>query len=103
MNPFSGLLKSRKFWLAILDVVISTALYFGGKYAGAALDDLKFLIAAYQPVIGLVIISITVEDTARTQASAKVQVAQTEAGAVVQAAHVEAVTERQAQAAAGQP
>lgn len=103
MNPFQGLLRSRKFMLAVLDVVASTALYFAGKYAGAALDDIKFLIAAYQPVVGLVILGITVEDTARTQAGAKVQAAQTEAGAVVSAATTEAVGQVQAAEAGRMP
>lgn len=74
-NPFIGLLRSRKFWLALLDVLISTALFFIGKYAGAATDDLKFLIAAYQPVIVMVIIGITQEDKAKLEAHAEIQVA----------------------------
>lgn len=89
-NPFTGLLRSRKFWLAIVDVVLSTVLYFAGKYAGAALDDIKFLIAAYQPVIGLVIVGITVEDTAKAQAHAKIQVAAHETNAAVQVAELAA-------------
>lgn len=85
MNPFSGLLHSRKFWLAILDAVVSTALYFGAKYAGASLEDLRFVIAIYQPVIALVIISLAVEDTVRVQSVAKVQVAHAEAASPARA------------------
>jgi hypothetical protein len=82
-NPFAGLLHSRKFLLMVLDLVASAALYFVGKYYGAALDDLKFLIAALQPVIGLVIYSITEEDKARTHANAAIQVAAHEAQSAV--------------------
>lgn len=85
-NPFAGLLHSRKFWLAILDAVVSTALYFVGKYAGAHVDDLRFIIAVYQPVIGLVIVAITVEDTAKTQAKARVDVAEAQSSAAVEVA-----------------
>lgn len=84
-NPFVGLLRSRKFWMTILDVVISTTLYYASKYAGANLDDIKFLIAAYQPVVALVIISLAVEDTVRVQSAAKVQVAAVEMHATVAA------------------
>lgn len=89
-NPFVGLLRSRKFWMTILDVVVSTTLYYASKYAGANLDDIKFLIAAYQPVVALVIISLAVEDTVRVQSAAKMQVARHEADAAVQTAELAA-------------
>ena len=58
----SGLFESRRFWLALFDVVLSSALYFGAKYLGAtAFEDVKFIIVAYQPVILLVIGAYTVD------------------------------------------
>ena len=62
------MLHSAKFWTAVVDVVCSTALYFVGKYYGASLDDLKFLIASYQPILLLVIGAWTVEDAATKRA-----------------------------------
>ena len=74
--------------MAIVDVVISTVLYFGGKYAGAHVDDIKFLVAAFQPVVIMVIAGITVEDTAKQQANAKMQVAHTQAQSAMTVAAV---------------
>lgn len=60
MAPFW---KSRKFWYMILDTVISCVLYFGAQNFGPqALEDIKFLIAALQPVIIVLIASVAYED-----------------------------------------
>ena len=70
-NPFTSLLKSRKFWLLILDLVVSLALYFGGKYLGPDLfSDMKFLIGTMQPVFAFIIVAIAYEDAARMKAEA---------------------------------
>jgi hypothetical protein len=55
---------SAKFWLLVLDVIVSTIIYFVAKYAGAAIEDVKFVITAYQPIVALVIIGIFGEDIA---------------------------------------
>lgn len=48
-----------KFWLAVLDVVISAILYFVGKYSQPDLfDDLKFVIALIQPIIVTIIVGL---------------------------------------------
>ena len=79
MNPFSGLLKSRKFWLLILDLICSVTLYFVGKYAGASVfEDVKMLIVSLQPVFVTVIGAIAYEDGKNVTASASVQVAEEE-------------------------
>jgi hypothetical protein len=55
--------KSRKFWLMILDLVISLVLFFGAKYLMPnTFDDVKFLVAAIQPVFAFLIASIAYED-----------------------------------------
>ena len=64
MNPFAGLIRSRKFWLMALDVLVSGATYFIGKYAGAEGQDMLFVIGLLQPVFVTVIASVTVEDNA---------------------------------------
>ena len=64
-----ALFQSRKFWLLILDLVISLVLYFGGKYLDPALfDDVKFLIGALQPVFAFIIAAIALEDAAAKRA-----------------------------------
>ena len=55
--------KSRKFWLMVFDVVISTATFFVTNYISPELQKvILFLIGAWQPVIIAVIIGIAVED-----------------------------------------
>lgn len=61
-NPFLALLKSRKFWLLILDTAVSLTLFFGAKYFAANLEDIKFLIGALQPVFVFIIGAIAYED-----------------------------------------
>ena len=64
-NPFSLLFHSRKFWLLILDTLISLVLYFVGKYATpTVLDDIKTLVVILQPVFIVVIAAIAYEDAA---------------------------------------
>ncbi len=57
------ILKSRKFWLMVVDVVVSLSTYFIGKYfAPAAAQDILFVIGGLQPVVIAVIVSITVQN-----------------------------------------
>ena len=63
-NPFSALLKSRKFWLLVLDVVVSTVLFGVAAYAPQAQEVVKFAVATYQPVFVFLIVSIAIEDAA---------------------------------------
>jgi len=67
---FVLLLRSRKFLLLCLDVVISIAIYFVGKYAALALEDVKFAILTLQPLVVLLIGSIAYEDGATLSAPA---------------------------------
>ena len=68
MNPFQGLLQSRKFWLLVLDTVVSMTIYFGGKYLQAGSEDIVFMVAALQPVFAIAINAITREDVAQLEA-----------------------------------
>ena len=64
----SGLLRSRKFWVLIVDVAVSLVAYFSGKYAGPEVaEDVGFLILSLQPVFVAVIVGIFVEDAAYKQ------------------------------------
>ena len=59
------LIHSSKFWLLVLDTVITIVLFFVGKYATPALaEDINFLIASLQPVFIALIASIAGEDIA---------------------------------------
>lgn len=69
MTPFQLLIQSRKFWLLILDTVASLVLFFVAKYAAPnALEDVKFVIAALQPVFVMLIYAIAKEDAAAKSA-----------------------------------
>ena len=64
-GPLGKLLYSRKFLLLVLDTIISAALYFVGKYSGEMVfADVKFIIAALQPVMIMLIAAIAWEDAA---------------------------------------
>ena len=55
--------KSRKFWIVVLDVVVSSALFFGAKYiAPAAFADVKFVIGVLQAPVLMLIGAITVQN-----------------------------------------
>ena len=77
MNPFSALLRSRKFWLMVLDLVISLATYFVTKYVNPELSkDVLFVIAGMQPVFITIIGAIAYEDAANVRASADGQISE---------------------------
>lgn len=68
----TSLFKSRKFWLMILDVVISTLTYFLTNLAEPALGQhILWLIAAWQPVFVAIITGIAIEDSASIKAGMK--------------------------------
>ena len=65
MSVFGSLLQSRKFWLMIIDVVVSVATYFVVKYVAPEIaKDVMFLIGVMQPVVIALIVGIAVEDAA---------------------------------------
>jgi len=68
MSPIKLLLQSRKFWLLILDVVVSTVLFGVAAYAPQYQEVVKFAVATYQPVFVFLIVSIAVEDAAAKRA-----------------------------------
>jgi hypothetical protein len=64
-----NLFKSRKFWIMVFDVVISTATYFITQYAAPELGkDIIWVIGAWQPVIYALIGGIATEDAAAMEA-----------------------------------
>ena len=76
-NPFVGLLHSRKFWLLVLDTVISAVSTVGAWYlAPEMLNQVIAILAILQPLYIFVITSITKEDVAKTEADAQVKTAQ---------------------------
>jgi len=71
MSPVSGLLRSRKFLVLVLDTVISMVVFFVGRYAAPEMaEDIGFLIAALQPVAVMLIGAIAYEDAAAKRAGA---------------------------------
>ena len=64
-----SIFKSRKFWLAISDVLISGATYFLSRYASPEVaKDILFVIGLLQPVVISVIIGIAIEDAGEKSA-----------------------------------
>ena len=70
VDPLRALLRSRKFMVALCDLVVALVLYFGGKYVAPAhpgvMEDVKFLIGVLQVPVGLVIAAIAYEDAAKS-------------------------------------
>ncbi len=55
--------KSRKFWLLVVDVVVSSAAFFGARYfAPDAQEIVNFAILTLQPVFIAVITAYTVQN-----------------------------------------
>ena len=78
----SRLLKSRKFWIMIVDVFISTATYFVNRFVSPqTANDVIWLIAAWQPVVYAVIAGIATEDAANITAYSVSDAAAITAGA----------------------
>jgi hypothetical protein len=84
------LLKSRKFWLMVADVVVSLATYFISKYASPETSkDVLMVIGAMQPVVITLIASITVQNVAGINSTAKTQSAKISGAADVAVANSE--------------
>ena len=61
----ASLLHSRKFWITVFDVVVSTATYMISRHLTPEIaEDILWLIAAWQPVIISLILGIAHEDAA---------------------------------------
>jgi len=64
MNPLKLLFESRKFWLLVLDGVVSLILLVIAEFAPNFQEMANQLIAILQPVVVAVIVGIFVEDAA---------------------------------------
>jgi hypothetical protein len=54
--------KLKEFWTIVLDLLISGGLYFGAKYLGEGnFADLKWVIAALQPIAAFLVAHFAVE------------------------------------------
>ena len=63
LSPLQKLIRSRKFWLMVLDVVISTATYLL-RGSNPEWLSIIWLIGAWQPVMVALILGIAHEDAA---------------------------------------
>jgi len=63
-SSFQLLFASRKFWLLVLDAVVSLVLFVVGRFLPDFQDIAKELIAILQPLFVAVIVGIFVEDAA---------------------------------------
>ncbi len=64
MSPFQKLLQSRKFLIAVLDLVVGLVGFVVARFAPAYAEDIKELIVMVQPVVLLLIGAIAIEDAA---------------------------------------
>lgn len=65
MYTSPNIFKSRKFWIMVVDIILSTVVYFVGQYVSPQVgEDILWVIAAWQPVIYAVINGIATEDAA---------------------------------------
>ena len=65
---------SRKFWITLVDVIVSLTTYFVGKYLSPeASKDIMTLVLALQPVVLLLIGSYAVQNVAGIKASGVVE------------------------------
>ena len=76
-NPFTALLKSRKFWLAVGDALVSTitiilTMFFKPEFV----NQIVGVIALWQPVFVVVIGAIAYEDKAKLQADTQIKAIQ---------------------------
>ena len=62
MSPVKALFRSRKFVVALFDATVSLILFFVGKYAGFAMEDVTRVILYIQVIFGLVVAGIAFED-----------------------------------------
>ena len=66
--------KSRKFWIMVVDVVVSLVTYFVGRYVSPeAGKDIMTIVLSLQPIIISVVVSITVQNVAGINAQGKVE------------------------------
>ncbi len=80
MNPLQALLRSRKFLVMLLDTTVSLVLYFSAKYlAAGAVEDIKTVILALQPVVLVLIGAIAYEDGQAMKAEATVTASKSQA------------------------
>jgi hypothetical protein len=76
-----SLWQSRKFWIMIVDVLISTVTYFVGQYVSPEVGkNILWLIGSWQPVIYAVITGIATEDAASVAAMSAENVASISVG-----------------------
>ena len=65
--------QSRKFWLTVVDLVVSVSTYFVTKYVSPeSSKDILFLLAACQPVVITLIASYTYQNTVAMKARAQI-------------------------------
>ena len=74
METMPSIWTSRKFWIMVTDLSVSLITYFTGKYLDAnSAKDILFLIGSLQPIVLLVVGSITLQNVAGIKANGSVQ------------------------------
>jgi len=68
-SPF----KDAKFLTGLFDLVTALVIFFVGKYSGAALEDVKFVILSVQPVFVMLVIGFFQRDQAERDAGVQLR------------------------------
>lgn len=72
MNGLQGLGQSRRFWTMVISIVVALVLYFVGKYAGAYIEDVRFVIDLITPLALMLIAAFTIDDIATAWTRAQI-------------------------------
>lgn len=70
------LLKSRRFWTAVIGAVVTLTVYFVSKYAFAALEDVQMVLNVLLPIVLVLIAAYTVDDVTNTWTQGQIEIEQ---------------------------
>lgn len=90
------LLKSRRFVTALLASVVTLVLYFVGKYALGALEDVQMVLNVLMPLALALIAAYTIDDIATIHSRAQVEIKQAELATIQQQVRLETLRSQSA-------
>jgi hypothetical protein len=76
-DPGQALLHNRAFLMAVLDAVLSLVVFFVGKYAPNAIEDVNFVILTMQPIFVTLVVAFTYSDVQIARQKADLIIANT--------------------------
>lgn len=92
----NNLLKSRRFWTAVVGAIATLTIYFVGRYAAAGLEDVQMVLNVLLPIILVLIGAYTVDDLVATWTAAQVEIRQAELATLQQQVRLETMRSQSA-------